>query len=359
MVLENQRKGGVRIVFERFGFIGLAVLVSICSAVSSSVAQESQSSADETAALEADFNIQGEFVGHWRHIILGRTQFGLQVVALGDSKFSARLYFGGLPGAGAVLGVSETWKGEKGADGVVLWSGKRGMRVENAQGWIYDEAGALEGSFSRVERKSATLGLPPPQGATVLFDNAAHQLKDAKVEDGLLQAGAMTEFAVKDFRLHLEFRTPYTPAARDQGRGNSGVYIQRRYEVQILDSFGLEGKFNECGALYRQVAPQLNMALPPRAWQTYDIEFTAARFDLCGRKVCPAVITVFHNGVAVHYRHAIADKTGAGQQEGPEPMPILFQNHRDKVEFRNVWLTNGNWEAAKTRDDIRRAKAVR
>lgn len=305
------------------------------------LAQETSPPADETVTLEADFQIQGEYVGTWVRPVWGRTQFGLQVVALGKSQFAARLHYGGLPGAGAVLGVSENWKGEKGADGVVLWSSKRGMRIEKGQGWIYDEAGAVEASFSKVERKSSTLGLSPPSGAVLLFDGAAHQLKDAKVEEGLLQAGAMTEFAVRDFRLHLEFRTPFTPAARDQGRGNSGVYIQRRYEVQILDSFGLEGKFNECGALYRQVAPQFNMALPPRAWQTYDIEFTAARFDACRNKVCPAVITVFHNGVAVHYRHAIADKTGAGQPEGPEAMPILLQNHRDKVEFRNVWLTSG------------------
>lgn len=303
------------------------------------VGQEPPTAPDQAATLEADFVIQGEYVGASARPQWGKKQIGLQVVALGNSQFAARAYYGGLPGAGAVLGVSESWRGEKGADGVVLWSGKRGMRIDNGQGWIYNEAGAVEGSFSRVERKSSTLGLTPPQGAVVLFDGAANQLKDAKIEEGLLQIGAMTDFAVRDFKLHLEFRTPFTPAARDQGRGNSGVYIQRRYEVQILDSFGLEGKFNECGALYRQVAPQLNMALPPRAWQTYDIEFTAARFDMCGRKDCPAVITVFHNGVAVHYRHAIADKTGAGQPEGPDAMPILFQNHRDKVEFRNIWIS--------------------
>lgn len=322
----------------RFSFLWLLAISWVCAG-SIVVGQETPAAQDKIAALEAEFEIQGEYVGNSVRPIWGKKQLGLQVVALGKLQFAARVYYGGLPGAGAVLGVSESWKGEKGADGVVLWSGKRAMRIEKGQGWIYDEVGAVEGSFSRVERKSSTLGLTPPQGAVVLFDGAANQLKDAKVEEGLLQIGAMTDFAVRDFKLHLEFRTPFTPSARDQGRGNSGVYIQRRYEVQILDSFGLEGRFNECGALYRQVAPQLNMALPPRAWQTYDIEFRAARFDVCGRKVCPAVITVFHNGVAVHYRHAIADKTGAGQPEGPDAMPILFQNHRDKVEFRNIWIS--------------------
>lgn len=327
-------------MLQRPGALGLTLVICACAVMGHSIAQEPpHESANDS--LAADYAIQGEFVGRSVHAIWGRTEFGLQVVAQGNGKFLARRYFGGLPGAGAVLGVSESWKGERGADGVVLWSGKRAMRVEHHQGWIYDAAGAVEGGFTRIERKSSTLGLAPPRGATVLFNGAANQLKDAKIEGGLLQAGALTEFAVRDFRMHLEFRTPFMPAARDQGRGNSGVYIQRRYEVQILDSFGLEGKLNECGALYKQVAPQLNMALPPRVWQTYDIEFTAARFDSCGQKNCPAVITVFQNGVAVHYRHAIADKTGAGQPEGQAPLPILFQNHRDKVEFRNVWLTTG------------------
>src|SRR5262249_34742326 len=80
------------------------------------------------------------------------------------------------------------------------------------------------------------------------------------------------------FRLHLEYRTPYMPTARDQARGNSGVYIQRRYEVQILDSFGLDGAFNEAGSLYRQTPPDLNMAFPPLTWQTYDIWFTPPQF---------------------------------------------------------------------------------
>lgn len=329
-------------MLRRLGLALLATLFLATPAVSPLSAQENQIIKGDTTATAEAFAIQGEYLGQWRNPVSGHLTYGLQVISLGKQQFAARLYFGGLPGAGATLGISESWKGAMGGDGVVLWSGRRGMRIGEAEGWIYDEAGGLEGAFARVERKSSTLGLTPPRGAVVLFDGEPRQLKDAKVESGLLQAGAMTDFPVSDFRMHLEFRTPFTPEARDQGRGNSGVYIQRRYEVQILDSFGLEGKFNECGALYRQVAPQFNMSLPPMTWQTYDIEFTAARFDGCGRKACPAVITVFHNGVAVHYRHAIGDKTGAGQPEGSAPMPILFQNHRDKVEFRNIWIKPGN-----------------
>jgi len=139
----------------------------------------------------------------------------------------------------------------------------------------------------------------------------------------------------------LEFRTPYMPQARGQGRGNSGVYIQQRYEVQILDSFGLDGVDNECGGLYKQTAPAVNMCLPPLAWQTYDIWFTAARFAADGKtKVANARITVLHNGVPIHANREITAKTGGGKVEGPEDFPINLQDHGNPVTYRNIWLVN-------------------
>jgi hypothetical protein len=184
------------------------------------------------------------------------------------------------------------------------------------------------------------MGKQPPPGALVVFDGSSteHFQGASMTEDGLLQVGGTTRFTVRDFYLHLEFRTPYMPYARGQGRSNSGVYLQRRYEVQILDSFGLSGEPNECGGLYRQKRPDVNMALPPLSWQTYDIYFTAARFDADGQKITPAYITVLHNGVPIHSNYAIKTKTGAGRPEGPEPMPILLQNHGNPVVFRNIWI---------------------
>jgi hypothetical protein len=191
--------------------------------------------------------------------------------------------------------------------------------------------------------------LQPPPGAYVVFNgaNTDEFAEGAKVSpEGLLLAGALTKATVGDFRLHLEFRTPYMPYARGQGRANSGVYIQQRYEVQILDSFGLEGIENECAALYKQTRPDLNMALPPLEWQTYDIYFTAPRFAGDGKtKLTNARITVIHNGVPVHLHREVTAKTGGGKQEGSQAFPINLQDHGNPVVYRNIWMVpnQGDW----------------
>src|SRR4029079_19782543 len=124
--------------------------------------------------------------------------------------------------------------------------------------------------------------------------------------------------------------------------GNSGVYIQRRYEVQILDSFGLEGAFNEAGSLYRQTPPAQNMAPPPLTWQTYDIWFSPPTFADDGKtKTTNAHITVLHNGVPVHWHREITAKTGGGRAEGPEALPIQLHDHGNPVDSRNVWIVLG------------------
>jgi len=148
----------------------------------------------------------------------------------------------------------------------------------------------------------------------------------------------MTKMDVTDFKMHAEFKTPQLPPdVTGQGRGNSGIYIQRRYELQILDSFGLEPKNNECGSLYKFRAPDKNVCSMPGRWQSYDIIFHAAKFD-GGKKVENARITVWHNGVLIHDDVELQDKTGAGRQEGPEPGPILLQDHGNEICFRNIWI---------------------
>lgn len=196
---------------------------------------------------------------------------------------------------------------------------------------------------------------PPPAGAVVLFDGKdvakwAKRNGGGEVKWNLRPGGVMEgvkghgDVVTKDtfggaFHLHVEFRVPFEPGAAGQGRGNSGVYVQGRYEVQILDSYGLKSKNNDCAAIYEVAAPAVNACKAPTVWQTYDIHFTAPVF--AGKeKREPATMTVYHNGVKVHDGVRIpVDNTRAGAGGDPAtPGPILLQDHGHPVQYRNVWL---------------------
>ncbi|MFP6901234.1 MAG: DUF1080 domain-containing protein [Opitutales bacterium] len=295
------------------------------------------------AALDPDFGIQGEYAASAE---IGKETggHGLQVVALGDGKFQAALYKGGLPGSGAESNEFVLLKGETEGDRTTLKTAS-GETVVIAKG----KATGTQGdeklfSYDRVERKSPTLGKAPnPSIATVLFDGAKEidRFSDGKKLDGeLLMEGVVSKDSFGDFILHLEFRTPYKPKSKpgSQDRGNSGVYIFNNYETQILDSFGIKGEFNFCGALYRKKPPAVNMCLPPLAWQTYDVYFTAPRFK-DGKKVKNARITTRHNGVLIHDDFELDKGTGAGGGR-PEKAKgqIHLQGHGNPVRFRNIWL---------------------
>lgn len=293
----------------------------------------------EPAEAGQDYALQGEYLGALASAGQAMRPYGLQVVALGEGKFDAVLYDGGLPGSGWNRHSKSKLSGTS-QQGILNLSGDTiALRVSSSVA-AADNDGQTTGQLRRIHRQSPTIGLLPPAGAKVLFDGrVTDELQKPKITpEGLLMAGVLTTNSVQSFRLHLEFRTPFMPAARGQARGNSGVYIQQRYEVQILDSFGLEGIENECGGLYRQRRPELNMCLPPLAWQTYDIWFTPPRFDADSNKLTNARISVMHNGVPIHVHRELTAKTGGGKAEGPEPFPINLQDHGNPVMFRNVWI---------------------
>jgi hypothetical protein len=310
--------------------------VALFAAASCVIAAEGEAFL-EPAEAGPDYAIQGEYRGKADD----GEGLGAQVIALGSGTFQVVFYPGGLPGKG--------WDGK---NRVRLDGKTQGSQTEfgtASTGWsgiIAD--GRLVGhsdqgekfNLKRVERKSPTLGKKPPRHAVVLFDgtNADAWVNGKMTNDGLLRVGTATKEKWGDATMHLEFRTPFMPKARGQGRGNSGVFVQERYELQILDSFGLEGKNNECGGLYSFKAPDVNMCYPPLLWQTYDIDIESARFDPSGKKVKNAIITVRHNGVVIHDRVELQGPLPAGKPETPEPGGISIQNHGNPVLIRNVWI---------------------
>jgi hypothetical protein len=176
--------------------------------------------------------------------------------------------------------------------------------------------------------------------------------------DGVLTASpawdsVLTPEAYQDFRMHVEFNVNEVRNPKDpEADGNSGIYIQQRYELQILNSFGVpeaEYKASYCGSIYRQKKPDRLVCRKAGEWQSYDIVFRAARFE-GDRKTANARITVYQNGELIHDDHPITAKTGAGEKEGPEPRPIKLQGHHNPVRFRNVWiqkLSPGSAQGAK------------
>jgi hypothetical protein len=307
--------------------------------------QQTQQRIALTAAPENDpeFELMGEFVGP---VTVGENQYeplGLQVRPLGNDRFEGLQYAGGLPGQ-TTYGGGEPVQlvGRRSGDFVVLSGGPYAIFVESDSCLLIDRKGSRIGRLERVQRVSPTMGVMPPEYATVLFDGSGlEQFTSAQMtEDGLLKHGADVKPMFQDFDLHVEFRLPYMPFSDGQARGNSGCYLQSRYEVQVLDSFAQLPVFNGCSSLYRFKSPDLNMCLPPLRWQTYDIRFTAARWAADGTKIRNARITVWHNGVKTQDDVELPNKTGAGKEEAPTLLPIRFQNHGDPVRFRNIWIVD-------------------
>ncbi len=296
--------------------------------------------ATDPGAAGPDFAVQGEYVGELPTND-GNKPFAIQVIALGDGKFDAVAYRGGLPGDGWDKSEKIRGSGET-KDGVTLLKGDEGTaKISDGVLTIVNKDGNEVGQLKKIDRKSPTLGMKPPAGAVVLFDGTtADQFEGGRITpDKLLMEGVTSKRKFQSCTLHLEFMLPFQPNDRGQGRGNSGCYLQGRYEVQILDSFGLEGKNNECGGLYSIKDCDLNMCLPPLSWQTYDIDYTAAKYDDTGKKTTNGRMTVRHNGVVIHDNVELPkDTTAAPVKEGPTPGPIYIQDHGNPVRFRNIWL---------------------
>ena len=305
--------------------------------VSSPLLAEDEIFTDPNKAGE-DYLVQGEYAGTL-NVDGESVPFGLQVIALGDHKFDAVGYMGGLPGDGWNKEEKIRASGETKDGKTELTSAEGTATISNGKVAIHSTDGENLGSLKKIERKSPTLGAKPPEGATVLFDGstAEHFEGGEIVDEKLLAANCATKEKFGDHKLHIEFRTPFKPKARGQGRGNSGVYMQSRYECQVLDSFGLEGENNECGGIYQIARPAVNACLPPLTWQTYDIDFKAAVWK-DGKKVTNARATIRHNGILIHDDLELPKNTPGKHDEADSPDGIYLQGHGNPVVYRNIWI---------------------
>lgn len=316
----------------RYSVFAAAMLCGFCSMAEDKPKKPEPPAFTTVETAGPTFAIQGEYAGG---------KFGADVIAYTD-RFHVVFFNGGLPGAGWDLGAKVEADG-KDENGVVKFGGA--WPAELAGGVLKgktDKGEAFE--LKRVVRTSPAEGAKPPAGAIVLFDGSnADAWNNGKIDERkLLSCGTTTKQKFKNFSMHIEFLLCFKPGGTGQGRSNSGVYLQDRYEVQVLDSFGLKGADNECGGLYHVAAPKVNMCYPPLQWQTYDIDFTAAKYDASGAKTKNAMITVKHNGVVIHENQEIPKQTGGGKPETPDAGPIQLQNHGNPVFYRNIWVVEKN-----------------
>lgn len=287
-----------------------------------------------------EYKIQGEYSGKVK--IDGQdVKFGVQVIALGNNEYDAVAYPGGLPGDGwdGTTKIRAKGKTENGQTKLTASDDHGYGIITEGKLELHSESGEKVATLEKVGRKSPTLGAKPPEGAIVLFDGtSADKFANGKITmKDLLAADCETKDKFGDHTLHIEFRTPFRPKARGQERGNSGVYVQGRYECQVLDSFGLEGENNECGGIYSISKPKVNACFPPLTWQTYDIEFKAAVFE-GDKKVKNARVTIRHNGIVIHDNLELPHGTPGKNPEAAGPDVIYLQGHGNPVVYRNIWV---------------------
>ena len=349
------------------------LILFLGASISLSQVFSASQSADWAEVAEADLLLMGDYEGKWLNppedsYQFKNPMFTAQVANIDVGRYyihffqdfdrRANRYF---EGEGKLVG-DEIVVNEKGWKFTVSKDGLKGVRrISNND---------VEFSMKRVIRVSPTLGAKPPKGAIALFDGS--DFDEWEHEDGravtwkLIGDGAMeiepgsehreatpkiggliqSKRKFKDVIFHMEFRYPVEPGKSGQGRGNSGLFFQGEYEAQILNSYALNGKWNELGALYKMSPPKVNAARPPMQWQTYDVKYRAPRYK-DGKLVENARISVDLNGTTVQKDEEIIHGTEYEEKNRwktppSEPGSIELQDHSNRIQFRNIWIQEVN-----------------
>lgn len=197
-------------------------------------------------------------------------------------------------------------------------------------------------------------GTDAPSDAIILFDGKDFSQWESvdggdvkwKLENGVMTVGEktgniQTKRSFGDCQLHIEWRTPATVVGEGQGRGNSGIFFQKQYELQVLDSYNNKTYFDgQAGSIYTQSPPLVNACRKPGEWQTYDIVFMAPRFNSNGKVEIPARITAFQNGILIQNNFVLVGMTN-DKSKGFIPhykLPLELQDHQNPVSYRNIWI---------------------
>jgi hypothetical protein len=324
-------------------------------------------------AEEADL-IQGNWTGDWNlDKDAGGGKQTAKVVALGNGD-----YLGSFTAYDGSEQQNETFKfnirGTADLDGNVHFETtiQLGGRLGTFEWKAVIKGGKFTGRYTnnknytggftlkREEKKVESLGMKPLPAAVVLFDgktfNHWRRLDDEKiaweiVDDAMrinpstklkgeiIKSHLVSKQTFKSAQIHLEYRTPFMPGTRDQDRGQSGLFLNGCYEIQILDSFGVDASDEVAGAIFKRKAPTQNVSLPPREWQALDITYQGPKFGEDGKIKMAGEITVIHNDVMVLDRIRVQEPTdGAIRKPSTEPSGLILQDAGHSVEFRNIWL---------------------
>lgn len=317
------------------------------------LAQTRNEPVTDPARADADFAVQGEYVGT---VLEGGKpkKYGVQVAITEKlGQFKAVVYGGGLPGDGWDRKfANEKFKrlmeaAGQTTEGVTHFPMLLGGKATIRDGVLTVTAadGEKIGTLKRIVRQSPTLGAKPPSGAVILFDGTGLDqfLPKAKMtEDKALSIPARTKRSFTDFELHVEVRIPY-------GRppsGHSGIYLQNSYHLAIsARSFGANSTSDlGCGGIRWVKVPDENMSFPPLTWQTFDIDYTAARFA-DGKVIKKPVVTIRQNGVVIHDKVELPESPPFYRGGGTDPLsreggPLHFQSHAQDqgYAYRNIWI---------------------